>query len=432
MDALVGTEWLAARLGEPGLVLADVRWQHDPPAWAATPAGGPCPRSGPSTWTRTFRRRAAARPSRGPHPWPSAQQLVRAMGRRALARGPCRRVRRRLGVRRGAALVGDARSATTTWPSSTGNREVDGRGPAAVDRGPARRARRVLRPAAAGFVTDKAGLAAVHRRRLVLDARAAERYRGETEPIDPRAGHVPGARSAPWTGNVTSDPVPVFLPPAALRRRYEDLGAARRSPSSLRLRRHRLPRPPGPAPLRPAGDALRGLVERVVVRPVAPARHGRRHLSFRARCVRKAKDLSVTGPLILVPGLAKHVGGPRPRATDRGEVHRRVPPCEEGLEGPAHDILPLPGQPRVGADDRVPVVGDLEQQLLPVEVEAGQRRGGPSPRPLTSLSAGRASKSGGVAASPAARCATRGLSRSHRAKRRSVARPWCSAELVVP
>jgi thiosulfate/3-mercaptopyruvate sulfurtransferase len=84
-----------------------------------------------------------------------------------------------------------------------------------------------LRP---GFVMDKAAFVATCRQRLVLDARAAERYRGETEPIDPRAGHVPGAKSAPWTGNLTSDPVPGFLPPAVLRRRYEELGAAREEP----------------------------------------------------------------------------------------------------------------------------------------------------------------------------------------------------------
>jgi 3-mercaptopyruvate sulfurtransferase SseA len=34
-----------------------------------------------------------------------------------------------------------------------------------------------------------------------------------------RAGHVPGAKSAPWTGNVTADAVPVFLLAAALRQR---------------------------------------------------------------------------------------------------------------------------------------------------------------------------------------------------------------------
>jgi thiosulfate/3-mercaptopyruvate sulfurtransferase len=79
-------------------------------------------------------------------------------------------------------------------------------------------------------VIDKESFVATHARRLVLDARAAERYRGDTEPIDPRAGHVPGARSAPWTGNLDSAPVPGFLPPAALRRRYEELGAAREEP----------------------------------------------------------------------------------------------------------------------------------------------------------------------------------------------------------
>jgi thiosulfate/3-mercaptopyruvate sulfurtransferase len=81
-----------------------------------------------------------------------------------------------------------------------------------------------------GFVVDKAEMRAVHRRRLVLDARAVERYRGETEPIDPRKGHVPGAKSAPWTGNLTAGPPGVFLPPEALRRRYAELGAADEEP----------------------------------------------------------------------------------------------------------------------------------------------------------------------------------------------------------
>ena len=58
---------------------------------------------------------------------------------------------------------------------------------------------------------------------LLLDARAAERYRGELEPVDPRAGHIPGAISAPTTGNLAPDGR--FLPAAELAARFKELGA---------------------------------------------------------------------------------------------------------------------------------------------------------------------------------------------------------------
>ncbi len=58
---------------------------------------------------------------------------------------------------------------------------------------------------------------------VVVDARAAERYRGEVEPIDPRAGHIPGAVSLPTAGHV--DPGSQrFLPPDELRRRFDAAG----------------------------------------------------------------------------------------------------------------------------------------------------------------------------------------------------------------
>ncbi|MHA6524791.1 sulfurtransferase [Tessaracoccus sp. G1721] len=53
---------------------------------------------------------------------------------------------------------------------------------------------------------------------FVIDARGAERFRGETEPIDPKAGHIPGARNFPMTGNLTDDCR--FRTPDELRERF--------------------------------------------------------------------------------------------------------------------------------------------------------------------------------------------------------------------
>ena len=57
----------------------------------------------------------------------------------------------------------------------------------------------------------------------LLDARAGDRYRGEREPIDPKAGHIPGALSAPWSENLGPDGR--FKSPEELRARFAQLGA---------------------------------------------------------------------------------------------------------------------------------------------------------------------------------------------------------------
>jgi thiosulfate/3-mercaptopyruvate sulfurtransferase len=59
---------------------------------------------------------------------------------------------------------------------------------------------------------------------VLLDARAPERFAGETEPIDPVAGHVPGARNFPSTGNVDSRGR--FLATEALRDGFAEVGVA--------------------------------------------------------------------------------------------------------------------------------------------------------------------------------------------------------------
>jgi len=72
-------------------------------------------------------------------------------------------------------------------------------------------------------VLDADGAASLARTGLLLDARAAERYRGDVEPVDRVGGHVPGAVSAPTTENVAESGC--FLPVGDLAARFEALGA---------------------------------------------------------------------------------------------------------------------------------------------------------------------------------------------------------------
>ena len=58
---------------------------------------------------------------------------------------------------------------------------------------------------------------------LLVDARGAERYRGDTEPLDKKAGHIPGALNLPFAENLQEGR---FKDAAALKERFEDLGEA--------------------------------------------------------------------------------------------------------------------------------------------------------------------------------------------------------------
>jgi thiosulfate/3-mercaptopyruvate sulfurtransferase len=81
-----------------------------------------------------------------------------------------------------------------------------------------------VRPWPADRLVDADGTAdALRAGALVLDARSPERYRGDVEPIDARAGHVPGAVNAPFAANLDGNGR--FLDAAALAARYAALGA---------------------------------------------------------------------------------------------------------------------------------------------------------------------------------------------------------------
>jgi thiosulfate/3-mercaptopyruvate sulfurtransferase len=94
-----------------------------------------------------------------------------------------------------------------------------------TESGPAARAGGDFTPSSMGVgrlldATDAATYAAGH---LLLDARPADRFRGENETIDAVAGHIPGAVSAPALASV--DRRGRFLPADELAHRFHELGA---------------------------------------------------------------------------------------------------------------------------------------------------------------------------------------------------------------
>jgi thiosulfate/3-mercaptopyruvate sulfurtransferase len=81
-------------------------------------------------------------------------------------------------------------------------------------------------PAMPTIGAEEAGGWSVHG--VLVDARAPERFRGEVEPIDPVAGHIPGAVNVPTAGNLDADGR--FLPAEVLRDRFVRAGITADTP----------------------------------------------------------------------------------------------------------------------------------------------------------------------------------------------------------
>ncbi len=220
--ALDGEPAPDVRDNEPGPTVLDVRWRLAGPPGIADYRAGHLPGA---VYCDLDRDLAAPAGAGGRHPLPDPERFQTAM--------------RRLGVRNDRPVVvydgGDAMGAARGWWclryfGHPGVRVLDGGYPAWQAAGLACPTEPVTAEPG-DFLAMPGGLpvldadlaAGVARTALLLDVRAAERYRAETEPIDPVAGHIPGAVNAPIAGNLA--PAGSFRPAAELRARYGALGA---------------------------------------------------------------------------------------------------------------------------------------------------------------------------------------------------------------
>jgi thiosulfate/3-mercaptopyruvate sulfurtransferase len=219
----VSVDWLPEELKRAdNLRVVDVRWKLGDPG-----AGERAYRAGhiPGAVFADIDRDLAAPPGdRGRHPLPVASDFEALMGR--LGIGDATRVvayddqggayaarlwflLRYFGHETGAVLDGGL----PAWVAAGHRLET------AVPEPPRAEFHAVARPEM--LLPREEVLPAIGNGVLLLDARAPERYRGETEPVDPRPGHIPGAINAPFAGNLSDGK---FLPAEALAERYRKLG----------------------------------------------------------------------------------------------------------------------------------------------------------------------------------------------------------------
>lgn len=217
---VVSVDWLTSRLGR--LVLCDVRWYLDGRSGYAAYRAGHLPGAVFVDLDRWLAGPPSAAAGRHPLPHPE----VFATGMRAA------------GIDDDSLVVAYDDAGGSTAARMVWLLRACGRAAAVLDGGidtwphPLSQVTPVITQGTfqldawpAGVVVDADGVAsALQKGQVVIDARAPERYAGALEPVDPRAGHIPGAVNLPFSGNLDRR-TGRFLDPSRLWARYRDAGA---------------------------------------------------------------------------------------------------------------------------------------------------------------------------------------------------------------
>lgn len=219
---LVSGAWLRERLADPDLRVIDFRWYQDGRSGRDAYLAGHVPGA---VFVDLEGEVTGPRPGLGRHPLPEREAFERAMraagvrrdsrvvvydDQAGLSAGRLWWMLRYFGHPEVAVLDGGLGA----WPGDLASGEVHVEPGDFVAGAP--------RP---GWRVDFEDVRRLPDATVLLDARSAERYRGEPHPLDARRGHIPGARSAPWDANLGPDGR--FKPPDELRRRFQELGVQR-------------------------------------------------------------------------------------------------------------------------------------------------------------------------------------------------------------
>lgn len=208
LQTLITTEELEARLRKPDLVLCDVRHNlAHPDGWGkAQYDAGHIPGAVFVHLDRDLS--APMTGSNGRHPLPTPEAASATFGRLGITSG-----RQVVAYDQGEGAYAARLWWMLRWLGFESVAVLDGGYAKWKSEGRAVTAEPTL-PSPASFrisrvtpTVNATGVAASLPRHtlLLLDARAPERFRGETEPLDPVAGHIPGARNRPYTQNLNAD-----------------------------------------------------------------------------------------------------------------------------------------------------------------------------------------------------------------------------------